>query len=215
MKLKPVNLISNGVLKRPLLKKNKVFNRKAIQLVMIIGFCGGLVFIFAVTPGSIIKPYKLSASAAKYAIREEKNKFKILQSQNFQLEKLKLDLTKQEIALTQRLNLLSSALTKEHVYSKLLLSVSGLLPQDLWINRFSMNETEILISGSTFNSQLIAEFMNKLEACEDFRNSRFISSEKQIIDSHAIYNFQVTVESRWNQKRLAAGIAEKKADDKK
>lgn len=215
MQLKTVNLIPKDVFKSQISRKVNSFNGKATQLIMIIGFGGLLVFLFAVTPALIVNPYKLSAAAAKYAIRDTKNKFKELQSDNFQLEKFKIDLAKEETFLTRRLNLLTSALSGERAYSKILLSISELLPQDLWINRFMMNEKEILISGSTLNSQLIAEFMNKLEACEDFKNSRFISSEKQIIDSHSIYNFQITLEPGWSLQSAVTGMAKIKADDKK
>lgn len=206
MKLKQVNLISKGVLKSPLLKEVKTVNSTTRQLIMAIGFCGLLVFLFTATPAYIVKPYKLNAAAAKYAVRDAKNKFKELQSDNFQLEKFKIDLMKEENFLTQRFNLLSSTLSNEREYSRLLLSIANLLPQDLWINRFIMDENEILISGSTLNSQLIAELMNKLEACKDFRNSRFISSEKQIIDSHTLYNFQITVEPGWSQKTAVSSM---------
>lgn len=215
MKLKPVNLISKDILKRSLLKGVKTVHSTTKQLIMNIFFGGLLVFLFTATPAFIVKPYKLKAGAAKYAARDVKNKFKKMQSENFQIEKLKIDLTKEEIFLTQRFNLLSSTLSSGREYSRLLLSIAKLLPQDLWINRFMMDETEILISGSTLNSQLIAELMNKLEACKDLRNSRFISSEKQIIDSHALYNFQITVEPGWSQKSVVSSMEKIKANDEK
>lgn len=211
MKLKPINLISKGTLKMPLFKSLKAFTGQNRQLSKFIVFGFLVIFFLTATPAFIVNSYKFNVASTKRAIVDTKIKFKKLQSQDFQAEKLKADLIKEETLLKQRLDLLSSTAVKNGGYSGLLLSISGLLPQDSWINRFIMNDNEMLVSGSTLNSQLITDLMNNLEGCKDFRNARFISTEKQDIDSHTIYNFQIVIEPSWSKKMKLSGAAIEKA----
>lgn len=201
MKLKPVNLISKGALKSNLLKRIKAFNRHNRQLTKFLVFGLIIIFTFTLLPILVLSSYKHNVASTKLAIENTKIKFKKLQSRNFQLEKLKSDLAKEETFLKQRSDLLFSTSSEGKRYSELLVLFSELLPQDLWIGRFIMNEGEILISGSTVNSQLIAELMNKLDQSKGFKNSSFISSEKQVIDSHTLYNFQISTEPGWSAKK--------------
>ncbi|MFH0855796.1 MAG: PilN domain-containing protein [Candidatus Omnitrophota bacterium] len=157
----------------------------------------------------MVNSYRLNIGLTKQAIEDTKTKFKKLQTRDFQAEKLKSGLIKEEALFKQRLDLLSSTVARSGGYCGLLASIAGLLPQDLWINRLIMNDNEIQVSGSTINSQLIADFMNKLDGCKDFRNTRFVSTEKQVIDSHVIYNFQIVTEPGWNQKKSPLGAAKK------
>lgn len=195
----------------PLLKRLIAFTGQNKQLSKFIVFGFLLIFSLTLTPSLIVNSYKLNVASTKRAIVDTKIKFKKLQSQDFQAEKLKANLIKEEALLKQRLDLLSSTVVKKGGYFGLLLSIPGLLPQDLWINRFVMNDNEILVSGSTLNSQLIADFMNKLEGCKFFRNARFISTEKQVIDSHTIYNFQIVIEPSWSQNMTLSGAGKVKA----
>jgi len=211
LKLKPVNLISKSALKRPLLARLKLFvgENKQLSKLMFLGFL--LILFLAATPAFIVHNYKLNVASTKRAIADTKIKFKKLQSQDFKAEKLKADLTKEEMLLKQHLDLLSTTTVKNGGYFGLLLSIPGLMPQDLWINRFVMNDNEIMVSGSTLGSELVSDFMNKLEGCKNFKNTRFISSEKQVIDSHTIYNFQIAMEPSWSQKMTLPGTAIVKA----
>lgn len=213
MKLKPVNLISRSALKKTLLQRLKAFTGQNRQLSKFIVFGFLIVFFFTATPAIIVNGYKFKVASTKHAIADAKTKFKKLQSQDFQSEKLKANLIKEETLLKQRLDLLSSTMVKNGGYTGLLLSIAGLLPQDLWINHFIMNDNEIQVSGSTISSQLIADFMNKLEGCKDLRNTRFVSTEKQVIESHTIYNFQIITEPSWSQKKTLSSTAKVKAKE--
>lgn len=211
MKLKPINLIPKNALKKPPLKWLNDFASQNRQLSKLIVLGIIFVFFFFAVPALMANGYKLNVAFTKRAIDETKIRLKNLQSQDFQTEKIKAGLVKEETLLNQRLDLLNSTAVKNNGYSGLLLSVSGLLPKDLWINRFTMNDNEIQLSGSTLNSQLIADFMNKLEASKDFRNTRFVSTEKQVIESHTIYNFQIVSQPSWSKKRafFSAAVQEK------
>ncbi len=214
MQLKPVNLISKTALKRTLFKRIKAFNKQHKHLAGFIFFAILLTALLTLAPRFILNNYRQKAASLKSSVESTKKKFKKMQSQDFMLEKMKSELTKKEAMLKQRLELLSSTLSQEKGYSYLLLAITELLPKDLWMNRFIMNDNEIQISGSAITSQLIAELMNKLEANKDLKNSRFISSEKQIIGSRSLYNFQIATEPGWSEKKPSPGEAKSKEKDK-
>jgi len=202
-KLRQVNLIPEESIKKPFLKKLKAFAKENKKLVRSIVF--GILFISGLlaAPFIIVNNYESRVDVTKSDVNNMKTKFKKLQSQSFQFEKLKTDLKKKEAAAKQRLSMLLSTSSKENGYSELLLTIASLLPEDLWINRFLMNDSEIQITGTALDSSLVADLMNKLEACKSIKNSRFISSEKQTVESHMLYNFQITTEPGWSQKQVS------------
>jgi len=57
-----------------------------------------------------------------------------------------------------------------------------------------MDGKGIQISGAALDSRLIVEFMDKLKDCSYFKEVRFVSSEKQVLDAHSVYNFQISVD---------------------
>lgn len=198
MKLKSINLIPKEALKRPLVKqfaslykKNKVFRRFAII------FAGFIIlnFIQALFVG--ISSWNLSR--AKQNMQSAKVKLSQLQSQYLQIEKAKSALAKEEAQKKQRLDLLLSTSSQDRGYSAVLANISSLCPQDLWINNLILSEEEIQINGSTLNNQLITQFINNLDESNAFQDSRFTSSEKQVTDSHTLYNFQVTTQPVWER----------------
>jgi len=200
VRLKPLNLIFRGSPKR----RSKHFFKFVILGLL-------LIFIFIGIPAITVTSYRLKTTWTKRAIEDTKNRFKKTQSQNFQSEKLKADLTKEETQVKQLWDLLSSTESRGFGYSGLLLSIAGLLPQDVWITHLVMNDNEIQISGSTVSSQFIADLMTKLEECKDLKNSRFVSTEKQIFDSHTIYNFQIAAEPIWSENKTLSGAPKSKA----
>ena len=200
-RLKPVNLISRGQPKR---------QKKDLFQFMILGAL--IIFIFVAIPASIVTSYRIKTARIKRTIEDTKIKFKKTQSQNFQSEKTKSDLTKEENLLKQRLDLLTSTELRGFGYSAVLLAIPELLPLDLWITHLVMNDNEIQISGATVSSQFIADFIGKLDGCKDFRNTRFVSTEKQVTESHTIYNFQVAAEPSWSQSRTLTVDSKSKAN---
>jgi len=141
---------------------------------------------------------KWRAEESKLLSQSAKVKLQQAQSQLLQLEKQKSGLVKEESVKKQRLELLLSTSSKERKYSSLLTFIATLVPQELWINQFVISESQIQISGTTLNPQLIIQFMNQLDNSGAFTNSHFASSEKQVIESHTVHNFQITTDPVWD-----------------
>lgn len=213
-KLKTVNLIPKEALRKPILKQLKTLYSKnrSLRNFSIIAFI--LVFFTFIQILSVGR-FNSEIAKSKQAMQDAKVKLNKLQSQYLQLEKIKATLLKEESQKKQGLELLLSTSSKDRKFSNLLSFLAELTPQDLWIDHLVLTETEAQIIGITPDNQLIAQFINRLDESKIFKNSRFTSSEKKVIDSHTLYNFQISTEPIWDQIAVIKGKEEPKAESQK
>ncbi|MBU1121499.1 MAG: PilN domain-containing protein [Candidatus Omnitrophota bacterium] len=195
-KLKQVNLIPKEVLRKPFLRRLFLIYKKNTYLRNFSVFFL-IVAAASITLLSIKFSLKEDLEKTVYAAKEAKLKLARFQSQLLRIEKIKLELIREDSSQNQELELLFSTKAMSRKYFELLTVMAELVPQDLWINRCSLFEDKIQISGSTLDNQLITQFMDKLDDSGFFNNSRFTSSEKQERDSHIIYNFQIYTDPLW------------------
>lgn len=193
-----INLIPKGALKKPFFKEAAYLYKKNLSL-RVLSAAAATVILVSVIQALTAAYLGFNLAASKTALREAKIKIGKMQTERLRLEKTKEALAKEEAQRTRRLELLLSTSSKDKRYSYLLGFIASLTPEDLWINRLSLNEDQIEISGSTLNNQLIHQFMSALDESKAFKNSRFVSSEKQVADSHTIYNFQISAEPLWEK----------------
>lgn len=198
LKFKEVNLIPKEVLRKPLLRQLEALYRKNPSLQRFAKIAAVIILI-SFTQLLFLGIFTLSFNSAKRKMQSAKVQLNQMQSKYISLEKLKLDLTKQDLREKERLDELLSTSSKGKRYAQLLVYISSLLPsKDLWITRFTLGESEIQVQGATLNNELIPQFMAKLDGSGMFKNSKFASSEKQVVESHNIYNFQITTEPVWS-----------------
>ncbi len=197
MRLKKVNLIPKEILIKPFFKQLRVLYRKNTSVrrfIMVLGyilFIGLLQIVF-------LHIFSSNFNESRRRMQEAKAKLNQLQSKYIVLEKLKLDLAKEDLKERERMDVLLSTSSQGKRYAQLLVYISSLLPsKELWITRFILDESEIKIQGVTLNNELIPRFMAKLDGSKMFKNSRFSSSEKQVVESHTLYNFQIMTEPVW------------------
>ncbi len=197
IKLKEVNLIPKEVLRKPLLKQLEALYRKNPPLQRFAKIAAVIILI-SFMQLLFLGIFTLSFNSAKSRMQSAKVQLNQMQSKYISLEKLKLDLTKQDLREKERLDELVSTSSEGKRYAQLLVYIAGLLPsKDLWITRFALGELEIQVQGATLNNELIPQFMAKLDESGMFKNSRFASSEKQVVESHNIYNFQIMTDPVW------------------
>lgn len=195
-KLKQINLIPREALNKPLLRQLKSLYRKhkALRNLSIIA----LIFItFNLIQAFIIGMFSLNLLTAKKNMQQAKVKLNQLQSQYIQVEKLKSTLSKEESRRKGKLDSLLSTASGERRFSELLRLIPELTTQELWINRLVLRQDELNLLGSSLDNQMLTQFIDRLNESKSLRNSRFASSEKQVMDSHTLYNFQITAEPAW------------------
>lgn len=196
MKIKQINLIPRDLLKKsPLEQARDLFykdkkTRNIIIISALIIFITFIQLIAVAILGLNLKVIKFRAQRAKLELNR-------LQSQALELEKRKNELHKEESLKKEKLEQLLSASSGDKSYSELFEFIAGLAPAELWIKRFFASEQEVEIAGTALDPQLIIQFMNQLDESGAFRNSIFSSSEKEVLDSHAVYNFQISTTPIW------------------
>lgn len=197
MRLKAINLIPKEVFKKPFYRQILIsyIKNRALRNVTIVVFCIAAASGFQVF---MVSGFEQNLSRAKRAMQEAKVKLNQQQSQYMNLEKIKSSLVKEELQKRQKLDLLLAASAQDIKYSQAITLIAELIPEDLWINNLVLSEGMVQITGSTLDNQLITQFMHKLDESKAFMGSRFTSSEKQVADSHTIYNFEITTLPLWN-----------------
>ena len=194
VKPKQINLLPREISKKIPREKRRGIN---VLLVLAVFGCGAVVYSTSrqmLQMGSL----KLRVNDAKRQMYQAKLKLGELQSQLLDIEKEKSVSAKQEDILKKRFESLQSAIAKEQKTSQLLAYVAALVPDDLWITRISLQDSEVQIAGTTYDPELITLFMNALNKSSHFRNSRFTSSEKQMLETQAVQNFTMIAEPVWD-----------------
>jgi Tfp pilus assembly protein PilN len=214
IKLRPINLIPREVLKKPLLKQLMGLYRKNSYLFILSLAVLCLLFFTAVQLLNVATT-NMEATAAKQAMQDAKTKLNKLLAQYQQMEKMKTTLLKEEAQKKQGLEMLLSTSSKDKKFSGLLSFLAQLTPDDLWIDHLVLTGDEAQIMGTTLDNQLISQFINKLDNSKIFKNSRFTSSEKQVVESHILYNFQISTDPIWDKIAVTGVKEEAKAEPKK
>ncbi len=194
VKPKQINLLPREAAKRSPREKKPGLN---IFVFLLIFGCGALVYFTSrqmLQMGSL----KLRADDAKKQMFQAKLKLGELQSVLLDIEKERSVSFKQEEILKKRSESLQATIAKEKKTSQLLAYVAALVPDDLWITKLSIEDAEVQISGTTYDPELITQFMNELNGSKHFKNSRFTSSEKQMLEAQAVQNFTLLAEPVWN-----------------
>ncbi len=196
LKAKQINLVPRELLKKslPELARGLFYKDKKTRNIIIIA--AALIFI-TVIQFAAAGVLSLNLKFARYRIRQAKLKLNRLQSQALEMEKQKNGLIKEEALKKERLEQLLSSSSSDKSYSGLFEFIAGLAPRELWIKQFSASEDEVQVVGTTLDPQLIIQFMNQLDESGAFRGSVFSSSEKEVMNGHAVYNFQITTTPVW------------------
>ncbi len=201
VKSRPINLLPKDTSGKFFARQIRKFYGKN-YLLKIATF---IIFVFAamtVSQVAAISVYKYRLKAVKGDLQKAKVRLKQLQSEGLIYQKAKAGLLKEESIKKQRLDFLLSTTSEEKSYSGLLVQIARLLPKEVWVSHIIMSDTEVELAGSTLNNQTITQLMNKMDSTDFFTHTRFNSSEKQVIDSHTIYNFELTTEPVWAAKTV-------------
>lgn len=193
-KIKQVNLITRLEPAKNAAAGNLFCVNKKTRNIIII--CGLAAFITLIQFAAIAM-LNLNLKVARSRLQRARAELNRLQSQSLEMEKQKSELSKEESLKKEKLEQLASASSGNRSYAALFEFIAGLAPDDLWIKQFSAGGQEVQISGTALDPQLIIQFMNQLDQSGAFRNSAFSSSEKEVVDAHSVYNFQITTNPVW------------------
>jgi len=115
-----------------------------------------------------------------------------LQSNQLKLAEEEGALLEKKAKLAGRLNLLDASVRKPEEFSKALVEIAGLLPEEIWATRLTYSDKKLNITGSTSDMNLIMQLIEALKSSENFSEATFSYSQKD--PKSEVYNFEVITE---------------------
>ncbi|MDD4879395.1 MAG: PilN domain-containing protein [Candidatus Omnitrophica bacterium] len=165
------------------LKKWK-FNRVTV-IVMILA-------VAVLLPGIISKRHEGNLLKAKQQVEAMKQERNRLLSRRQQIGKDYDLLMKKKAAADGRLQYLKEAETsKPGELSQSLVYLPTLIPDEIWINKLTINRDGVIINGSTLNNQAVSKFIDNLNKSNKFKGSSFNFTQKSEIGQATLYNFEI------------------------
>lgn len=155
-----------------------------------------VIFIFLVigiTPQFLLtQQAKWQLNRAKNQLQADKVQLSRLQTEQLNLAKERQELLKKKAQVDARLEYLKSAVgNKPKEVSEALVYLPTLMPDEIWINKLSVNQDQMVINGSTLNNQAISNLMDNLNKSKKFRESSFNFTQKSAIGEMTLYNFEI------------------------
>jgi len=145
-----------------------------------------------VLPGIISKHSGNNLLKAKQqtdAMKQERNR---LLSRRQQTAKDYDLLIKKKAVADERLQYLKDAKAdKPGELSQSLVYLPTLIPEEIWINKLTINHDGVVINGSTLNNQAVSKFMDNLNKSNKFKGSSFNFTQKSEIGQTTLYNFEI------------------------
>jgi len=127
-----------------------------------------------------VKARDLEVELANKRIEFEENSKAL---ENIELEK--------KIVL-QRIELLDSKSSRGKAVSSVLVSVSELIPEEIWLKKIILNDDEISIKGETLDNTIVSKFMRDLDTHKIFEKTDFKYIQKVETELRTFIDFEIT-----------------------
>ncbi|MFH0772563.1 MAG: PilN domain-containing protein [Candidatus Omnitrophota bacterium] len=175
---------------QPLRASLKIFRTRGFKTALI----AAVVLSLIVIPQFLLNQQKRwGLTKAKSQLEEAKAKLSRLQARQLNLSKDREAVLKKKSLAEEKLEYLKmSEINKPAELSQALVYLPTLIPNEIWINKLSINQEEMVINGSTLNNQAVSGFMDNLNNSSKFKNSNFNFAKKNEVGDTAVYNFEIS-----------------------
>ncbi len=135
----------------------------------------GICFFWQAT---VMARYERHIAYEKKTVQELQAAFKaaVLLAKDIQSKEPLLKKEKEKII--QRLTFLRESERKNVSWSKVLLRLGELMPQEMWFTKITLVKDAVTIEGRTMNNDIISQFMVKLDENPYFKNTSFQYTQK-------------------------------------
>lgn len=120
-------------------------------------------------------------------VAQSENDLKQLKTKIGEIENIK----KLQQAVKKKLDVLSQLRKEKTGPLQRLIALSDAVPDKLWLTKYAENGTAISISGVALNEDLIAAFMQKLQASSEFTGVELLVSEQVVISGTKAKKFDI------------------------
>jgi Tfp pilus assembly protein PilN len=159
---------------------------------------GGVAVVILIAVGLNINQ-RISINTYESNIRKIKKNINIIQAGQIQDEKEYASIKSQRLDIHKRVERLlakTTALEQLSESGRSFVDVMGvfgnIVPEELWIDRLSLNEDRITIDGSSFDNTNVSEFMVSIEEARNFKNTSFTYTQKEELPGQNIVAFEIT-----------------------
>jgi len=99
--------------------------------------------------------------------------------------------TQKRRRLEQRLTTLQTAGKRSVDWSDVLLQLSRIVPEELWIHGVTLNAQAITLEGVSVDHAMVSGFMRALDASDAFKSTTFTYTRKTELEEQAFAAFEV------------------------
>ncbi|MBL7085239.1 MAG: PilN domain-containing protein [Candidatus Omnitrophica bacterium] len=119
---------------------------------------------------------------------------KLTQSQNAyaQIKSQKQEIDKKSRRIEEKFKILQQTQGERIAWAKVLAHLSELVPQDLWIDKVTLNKDLVTLVGTTFDNAIVSRFMARLDESKYFQDTSFNYTQKAKLTDKPVINFEVT-----------------------
>jgi type IV pilus assembly protein PilN len=144
--------------------------------------------------------------ATKDEVAQSENDLKQMKAKIGEIENIK----KLQQAVKKKLDVLNQLRKEKAGPLQRLIALSDAVPDRLWLTKYAENGTSISISGVALNEDLIASFMQKLQATNEFAGVELLVSEQVVISGTKAKRFDMNFSIKPQPAQEAATSAPKK-----
>lgn len=154
-----------------------------------------IVFIFVnIWQATSLLRYRFAINQGKKNI--VKLQAKLTQSQNAyaQIKSQKQEIDKKSRRIEEKFKILQQTQGERIAWAKVLAHLSELVPQDLWIDKVTLNKDLVTLVGTTFDNAIVSRFMARLDESKYFQDTSFNYTQKAKLTDKPVINFEVTTD---------------------
>lgn len=138
-------------------------------------------------------------TTTKADIQKLKNEISLLDSEIAKTkgyEKVKKELEDDERAIKTKIETIQKLVDERTAPPKMLMTLSQSTPKDVWIDDFSVKDSEVRIKGSSLGLTVVSDFMKSLEETVYFKDVTLKNSKQQREKGVEVANFDLELKRR-------------------
>lgn len=136
--------------------------------------------------------YKFAVGQGKKNIVKLQAKLTQFQNAYAQIKSQRQDVDRETKHIEEKFKILQQGRGERIAWAKVLAHLSGLVPQDLWINKVALNKDLVTLTGTTFDNAIVSRFMASLDESDYFKETSFNYTQKAKLTDKPVINFEIT-----------------------
>ena len=161
----------------------------------------GILALFAVAGSYFVSDYKESevkkVEATIQKLEQRKSELNTLSKKSAGFQDLKKTLESDEFTMRTKIDAIQKLLVNRKSASELLVTLSDVIPEDVWLGQVTMKDLAVAIKGNSTDFDLVSDFMKRMGESPVFADLVLRSTQKSL-DSAGIEiaSFELTAKRR-------------------